>query len=69
MLISPNIIALAGASLGGGVYPGTFKPACDAYANDGQGNTFLEGMGIETGKVDICGKFHAVMSQPYSFKL
>ncbi|OQO06115.1 hypothetical protein B0A48_08703 [Cryoendolithus antarcticus] len=69
MLSPNNLVALVGASVGNDIRAGTFKSACDAYADDGHGNTFLEGTGVGSSKVDVRGTFRVTSSKSYAFNV
>ncbi|KAK6439996.1 hypothetical protein LTR95_003782 [Oleoguttula sp. CCFEE 5521] len=70
VMLSPNnLVALVGASVGNDIRAGTFRPACEAYADDGHGNTFLEGTGVGSITADVRGTFRVGSSKPYPLNI
>jgi hypothetical protein len=75
LLISPNPLAIAGASALVSAYPGTFDPPCEGYGAVAYipGQTYFNAwkdMDQLLGKPpSFAGKFNPVSSQPYSLEL
>ncbi|KAK6436677.1 hypothetical protein LTR95_007133 [Oleoguttula sp. CCFEE 5521] len=70
VMLSPNnLVPLVRASFGNDIRARTFEPACEAYADDGHGNTFLEGTGVGSSKADVRGTFRVTSSKPYALNV
>ena len=71
LITAENLIAVIGSGLYGGTVPATFDPSCEAYAVNGQGETYLKGYAVPGSstlgsKPDIASSFGRVDSIPYT---
>lgn len=73
LVTAENLIAVIGSGLYGGTVPATFNPSCEAYADDGKGETYLKGYAVPGSstlgsKTDIASSFGRVEGIPYSLE-
>ena len=74
LISAENLVAVIGSGLYGGTVPATFDPTCEAYADDGQGETYLNAYAVPRSKIlgsepDIASSFGRVDSIPYSLEV